>query len=139
MVAQPDEHCLLQTLMNIRQELETAELKVTSLKTSEKEAEERLLSYLENADLQGFKSTLCNASAERKEDLKVSIPEEKKDEAFTFIDEELGRGDAIKTVKQIHWKTLTSLIGNRFKKGEFIPKDSFNVFWKKSIEIKSLN
>ena len=133
-----NEHDLLQELIDSRARIEALNLELDVAKKAAKDAEEKLIGFLDNRDIKGFKSEVLRVEVEKQEELKVSINEEKKDEAYTYIDEELGRGDVIKIVKQIHWKTLHSLIGSRIKKGEPLPEGMFNFFWFKSIKTKSM-
>lgn len=133
-----NEHDLLHDVLLCRDEVENLETQITTAKARRKEAEQRLIDYLDNRDQKGFKSEIHKAEVTKVDELRISIKEDKQEEAFIFIDEELGRGDAIKMVRSVHHKTLTSLIGELIKKGQAYPKDVFGDFWQKSLRITKM-
>ena len=135
MIEVQDEHELLRQVMETREAADLADAKLKTLREEMTSAELKLLDYLERRDLKGYKSDLVGASVERRETLRVRIMKDNEDKAFAFIDEELGRGDVIKTKKDIHWKTLSSIIADLQKKGEQFPQELFETYWQKSLAI----
>lgn len=135
-MSEVNEHELTQTLMDADVEVDRLEKLIKSAKEKKASAEEALIKYLDDNDLKGFKSASLNVEVNKKEMLYVSVEEGKEKEAFAFIDEELGRGDAIK--QSIHHKTLTSIISERLKKAESIPEGVFKRFWKKYVNYNRL-
>ena len=131
-----DEHELTRAVMEANAAVDGLEGQLKSARAIKQTAEEALIKYLDDNDLKGFKSASLNVEVNKKELPYVSIEEGKETEAFNFIDEEIGRGDAIK--KTIHHKTLTSLIMKRFEVGEPIPEGVFKRFWKKYVNITKL-
>lgn len=124
---------LLSAVLEARQEVEKLESRLAEAKEVKQERETSLIEYMDNRELKSFKSATLNCTVIRKEMLYVSIDKDKKDEAFRWIDEDLGRGDVIKP--SIHNKTLTSLISDLLKKGEKIPQGVFNYFFKPELTI----
>jgi hypothetical protein len=131
-----DEHELTQAAMDADAIVDGLEAKLKAAKLVKVAADEALIKYLNDNDLKGFKSASLNVEVNKKDLPYVSIEEGKEKEAFAFIDEELGRGDAIKPT--IHHKTLTSLIMERVKNAETVPEGVFKKFWKSYINIQKL-
>lgn len=150
MVEVLNEHQLLEKVIISRNEVAAAEAELNRKKRDMMESEDKLIDYLERKNLNGFKSDLLKASVEKREMLRVNINKidgDKDDEevmrqnddirerAFVYIDEELGRPDAIKITKNIHWKTLDKIIGDFIQKGEKYPEGLFKPFWQKKLII----
>ena len=124
---------LLSTVLEARQKVAEYESFLADAKEVKTNVEATLIEYMDNHDLKSFKSTTLSCMVIRKETLYVSIEKDKKDEAFKWVDEIMGRGDMIKP--SIHNKTLSSFISDLLKKGEKIPQDMFNYFFKPELTI----
>lgn len=132
------EHDMLKSVIDLRANVAMIEDQLKDAKQQCKEAETKLVTYLQNQDLKGFKSSALAHEVTMREELRVTILEEKDEDAFRFIDEECGRPDAIKTVRSVHWKTLSSIIGGLIEKGEKLPENVFNRYWQPLLTIKKL-
>ncbi len=127
------ENELLSAVLKARQEVDRLDALLSKAKELKDAEETALIEYMDNHDLKSFKSSVSGCNVSRTEILYVSIEKEKKEEAFRYIEEDLGRGDALKL--NIHNKTLSSLIGDLLKKGEHVPQELFKYFFKPSITI----
>ena len=124
---------LLQAVLEARQEVTRIDSLLKDAKKVKQMAEGSLIEYMDNRELKSFKSTTLSCSAIRKETLYVSIDKEKKDEAFRWIEEDMGRKDMIKP--SIHNKTLSSFVADLLKKGEPVPQELFKYFFKPELSI----
>jgi hypothetical protein len=132
-----NEHDLLKAVADARLSCDRYKAQLDEAEAIKKKAEEDLIKFLKDNDLKGFKSIPLNLEVNQKDLLYVSIEEGKEQEAMMFIDEELGRSDVIK--RSVHHKTLTSLIGERFKKGEHVPDGLFKRFWKSYLNLQKIS
>lgn len=127
------ENELLSAVLEARQKVAEIDACLSEAKEKKESAEAKLIEYMDDSNLKSFRSSTLNCSVIRKETLYVSIDKEKKDEAFRFIEEDLGRGDAIKPA--IHNKTLSSLISELLKEGKSFPQDLFKYYFKPELTI----
>jgi hypothetical protein len=127
------ENELLSAVLEARQKVAEIDASLSEAKTEKESAEAKLIEYMDDSNLKSFKSSVLNCSCIRKETLYVSIDKERKDEAFKYIDEVLGRGDAIKPA--IHNKTLSSLISELLKEGKSFPQDLFKYYFRPELTI----
>jgi len=127
------ENELLSAVLKARQEVDRLDALLSKAKELKDAEETALIEYMDNHDLKSFKSSVGGCSVARTEILYVSIAKEKKEEAFRYIEEDLGRADALEL--NIHNKTLSSLIGDLLKKGEHVPQGLFKYFFRPSIKI----
>jgi len=128
-----EEQELLHAVLEARQGVDILESNLELAKEVKTKAEAALVEYMDDRELKSFKSATLNCTVIRKATLYVSIEKDKKDEAMKWIEEDCGRGDMIKP--GIHNKTLSSFIGEMLKKGEKIPQDLFNYFFKPELTI----
>lgn len=124
---------LLEAVLEARQKVAEIDALLSEEKAKKESAEAALIEYMDNRELKSFKSSTLNCNVIRRETLYVSIDKDKKDEAFRWIEEDMGRKDIIKP--SIHNKTLSSFISDLLKKGERIPQDMFNYFFKPELTI----
>ena len=127
------ENELLSAVLEARQKVGELDALLSEAKEKKESAEMALIEYMDNLELKSFKSSVLNCTAIRKETLYVSIEKDKKDEALRWISEDCGRSDMVKP--SIHNKTLSSFISDLLKKGEKIPQDLFNYFFKPELTI----
>ncbi len=128
-----DQNELLREVLDARQEVDRLDALLSKAKEVKEQSEAALVEQMDADEIKSFKSTVYNVNCTRTEQLYVSIDKEKKEEAFRYIEEDLGRGDALKL--NIHNKTLSSIIGEMLKKGEHVPQELFKYFFKPSITI----
>jgi hypothetical protein len=128
-----NENELLQAVLEARKKVSEYEGFLKDAKEVKTNAEMALVEYMDNRELKSFKSTAFNCAVVRKATLYVSIAEDKKDEAFRWIEEDMGRNDMIKP--SIHNKTLSSFISDLLKKGEKLPQGVFVYFFKPELTI----
>jgi spore cortex formation protein SpoVR/YcgB (stage V sporulation) len=128
-----NEQELLQAVLNARQSVNEIDASLSEAKEVKKNAETELIEFMENHDLKSFKSSVLNCSVARKETLYVSVEEDKKQEAYQWIEEDCGRGDLLK--KTIHNKTLSSFISERLKAALVIPQELFKYYFKPELSI----
>jgi len=124
---------LLQTVLTARQRVEEIDAALSEAKEIKEKAEATLIEYMDNRDLKSFKSSTLNCTVVRRETLYVSIDKDKKEEAFRWIEEDMGRGDMVKP--SIHNKTLSSFISDLLKKGEKFPQEMFKYYFKPELSI----
>ena len=124
---------LLTAVLEARKRVGELDALLAEASEAKQNAERSLIEYMDNRDLKSFRSTALNCQVVRKETLYVSIDKERKEEAFRFIQEDLGRGDGIKP--SIHNKTLTSLISELLKEGKSFPQDLFKYFFRPELMI----
>lgn len=128
-----NEQELLQAVLEARKKVEECEGFLSDAKEVKRKAEDALIEHMDNKELKSFKSATLNCTVIRKDTLYVSIDKDKKEEAFRWIEEDMGRGDMIKP--NIHNKTLSSFISDMLKKGEKVPQEMFKYFFKPELTI----
>lgn len=128
-----DQNELLREVLDARQEVDRLDALLSKAKEVKEQSEAALVEQMDADEIKSFKSTVYNVNCTRTEQLYVSIDKEKKDEAFRWIEEDCGMPELLKL--NIHNKTLSSLIGNKLKKGEEIPSELFKYFFRPSITI----
>ena len=124
---------LLNSVLEARHKVAEIDTSLSEAKQVKETAEIALVEYMDSRDLKSFKSATLNCNVIRKETLYVSIDKDRKDEAFRWVDEVLGRKDVIKP--SIHNKTLSSLISELLKNGTAFPQDLFKYFFKPELTI----
>lgn len=124
---------LLQAVLESRQEVSEIDAKLSEAKEIKNAAEIALIEYMENNDLKSFKDATLNCSAITRETLYVSIDKDRRDEAYRWITDDMGRNDLVKP--SIHNKTLSSFVGEMLKNGEKVPQELFKYFFKKELTI----
>jgi len=127
------ENELLSAVLQARQEVAEIDASLSEAKAKKEAAEAKLIEYLDDHNLKSFKSAVLGCSVIRKETLYCSIDKERKEEAFRYIQEDLGRGDCIKP--QIHNKTLSSLISEMLKEGKSFPQELFKYYFRPELTI----
>ncbi len=130
-----DTNELLRDVLSARQKVDELDALLSKAKELKEEAEAKLIELMDSSDIKSFKSTVYNCNVSRTEQLYVSIEPDKKESAYRFIEEDLGRPDALKL--NIHNKILSSIIGEMLKKGESVPQDMFKYYFKSNITIKT--
>ena len=120
------EEQMVSDVLEAQKKIDDLTRQIKSVQSTLTEAEQVLLGHREQNDRPLFVNDVLQVKVEKKDIISFRINAEKKEEAFTFIDEECGRADAIKIKKEVHWKTLESIITKCIQEGIKYPEDAIN-------------
>lgn len=118
------EEQMVSDVLEAQDKISQLEREMKSVNSTLKEAEQALLGHMENNDRPLFVNDVLNVKVEKKDIVSFRIDANNKEKAFTFIDEECGRADAIKIKKDVHWKTLEGIITKCIRDGIKYPEDA---------------
>lgn len=126
---------LLSAVLKARGEVERISAELDKAKKIKSEAEMQLLELMDLQGLSSFK-TEEGINVIRRETLYASPNKERKEEVYTWVDEECGRADLIKP--SIHPRSFTSFISQRIKDKQPIPAELVNSYFKPELVIRNI-
>lgn len=126
-----DEKQLLEEYVNERRQVESLDEQLEEAKKRMRKAEENLIKAMEDI---GASATAKYDNLGRfqicKPSLRVSIVDGKEDDAYKYL-ENIGEGDLIR--RTIHWKSLSSILGDRLESGNDLPP-FFDYYFQPSVK-----
>ena len=125
---------LLQEVLDTREAAHKASEVEKVAKMKKRQAEEKLIEYLDEKGMKGFKSAVLNCAVTRTEQLYASVVPDNKEEALRWIEEDCGRGDIIK--RSVHPKTLSSFIGGMIKECTPIPSELIKNYFRPELSVR---
>ena len=109
-----------------------------SAKETKDNAEAALMEFMEDTGKTKFRSSDFNVDVTKKQTLRASINKEFEEDAMDFIEEDCGRGDAIKKTPKIHHATLTSILQGLLEQCKPVPEKLFKLYFQKTLKVTPL-
>lgn len=129
------EKVLKEKIDNLHRVKSAVDIKAAELKVIEdeyKQCEEEMISILEDIGLESARGSDGKGVTLIEPAMKVSAHEGKKEEMLKWLKEN-GYDYAVK--ETIHQKTLNSQMSIRFKEGQSIPEEIFNIYFVKQLKV----